>query len=417
MKYLVNKKKFAKLLRDRPALVRTVVAPTEDFALACFHLEKDERTWRAKFEEIYMELPIELKTLAVTRAILKTDNGISISNIPRNILLKFTATDRLRLLGKGVRVIEELPNPTYTEWLFALSNGYTNLENVPENIWTEETALVAIKLGFQHHESFLFNFPDRLWNQAFAIKAVATNTAVLNVVPTHLINNDVLNACLERDLKGIKIPESAWDQDTAERAVATYSTNIQFIPEQYVTEKVNLIAATKGVFFGYLTIKTYPVLVAFVANNTFLSSERDKLIKIVRKLNKETFILDVLKTQEDRSTCLFDLGLEITEALWLKMLKFDPELIKKIPRCDQTPDMVDVFLNSATAEEIDRYVENLNLGKVKAHHAPLLIGCENVLIQEIRNKFLKANEVHTETDELIEVDMAPSEYAKIKKIV
>jgi hypothetical protein len=419
MKYLVNKKKFAKLLRDRPTLVRTIVTPTEDFALTCFQLEKDERSWGAKFEEIYIELPKELKTLAVTRKFIKIARHISSSNIPQDILLKLTKRDRLLLLENDHQNINELPNPTYEEWLNVLSNGYRNYENVPVDMWTEELALEAAKQGTQYSSNcFSFKFPDRLWNQAFAIKMVTAHTDMLDIVPTHLINNEVLRICLVRDLNDLEIPESAWDQSTADMAVELKSYNIQYIPKQYITERVNIVAASKGIRYEYLTFKTYPVLVAFVANNTIHSSEREEVIKAVHKIkDKETFIMDVLKAQDERETCLFNLDLEINEDLWLKIIKISPELIEEIQRCDQTPAMVDTFLNAATSADIDKHAEHINLGKIKDFHAPLLIGCENVLIQEIRNKFLKAGEVHTETDEFIEVDMAPSEYAKIKRIV
>jgi hypothetical protein len=419
MKYLVNKKKFAKLLRDRPVLIRTMVTPTEDFAMACFHLEKDDRAWGAKFEEIYMELPVELKTLAVTRKYIKVARSITLSNIPKDILLQLSKKDRHSILEQSHRHIEDLPNTSYGEWLFVLSNGYRNHVNIPADMWTEELALEVAKQGaINYNGHFESKFPDHLWNQDFAVKVVTAHVDTLDVVPPHLINNEVLRICLVRALDGIKIPESAWDQATAEAAVEKQPSNIQFIPKQYINEKINIDAATRGISYDFLTIKTYPVLVAYVANNISYNAEKNGLAQAVRKIkDKETFILDVLKAKKERSTGLLDLGLQLTEDLWLKMLKIDPELIKKIPRCDQTPDMVDTFLNSATAEVIDRNAEHVNIGKVKAHHAPLLIGCENVLIQEIRNKFLKANEIHTETDEFIEVDMAPSEYAKIKRLV
>jgi hypothetical protein len=76
-----------------------------------------------------------------------------------------------------------------------------------------------------------------------------------------------------------------------------------------------------------------------------------------------------------------------------------------------------MFLNTATAEQIDKCAESINLGKIKAQHAPLLIECENALMVEIRNKFFKASALNTVSGNLIEVDMAPSEFAKIKKLV
>ena len=420
MKYLVDKKKFVKLLRERPALARTIVTPTENFALSCFHLEKDERAWGAKFEEIYIELPKELKTLAVTRKFIKTARGLTVSNIPKDILLKLSKQDRLKTLEHSHRNIEDLPNPTYEEWLYVISNGYRNHENIPADMWTEELALEVAKQGAVNYNGhFESKFPDHLWNQDFAVKVVTAHVDTLDVVPSHLINNEVLRICLERDLSDIKIPESAWDQATAESAATLNSYNIQFIPEQYITEKVNILAATKGISYSFLTIKTYPVLVAYVANNTNGGEEKEKVIKDVHKIkDKEAFILDVLKARsDDKETCLFNLGLEISEDLWLKIIKVDPELIRSINRCDQTPEMVDAFLGMATPKVIDKCAESINLGKIKAQHAPFLIECENVLIQEIRNKFLKAGEVHTETNETIEVDMAPSEYAKIKGIL
>lgn len=419
MKYLVNKKKFAKLLRERPALARTIVTPTENFALSCFHLEKDERAWGAKFEELYIELPKKLKTLAVTRKFIKAARALTVSNIPRDILLKLSKQERLQILEHSNRNIEDLPNPTYEEWLYVISNGYRNHENIPADMWTEELALEVAKQGAVNYNGhFESKFPDHLWNQNFAIKVVTAHVDTLDVVPTHLINNEVLRICLGRDLGDIKIPESAWDQSTAENAMELHPNNIQYIPKQYITEKVNIIAATKGISYEFLTIKTYPVLVAYVANNMNGSTERDEVIEAVHKIkDKETFILDVLKAEACSSALIFNLGLEIPEDLWLKIIKASPERIEKIQRCDQTTAMVDAFLGTATSEVIDKCAESINLGKIKAHHAPFLIGCENVLIQEIRNKFLKAGEVHTETNETIEVDMAPSEYAKIKGIL
>ncbi|MCX5884343.1 MAG: hypothetical protein NT096_00260 [Proteobacteria bacterium] len=412
MKYLVDKKKFTLLLRARPALLRTVVNLTEEFCKTCFYKEKDERCWSAKFSEIYLEIPSELKTLAVTREYLKT-NYSELSIIPLDILTKFTKHERHKCLENNIHNIEILPNPTYEEWLLVLSHSYHEYKNIPMDMWTQEMALEVAR--HNGDRGFDFEFPEALWDQAFAIQMVTASSSMLNVVPTDLINNEVLQHCLNRDLDKLEIPESAWDQATVEKAVELLSYNIQYVPKQYITEKINLIAASKGISFSLLTIKTYPILVAYVANNN-CDGNKDSIIKAVNKIkDKETFILDVLKTQEDnRPTGIFNLDFEISEELWLKILKNEPSWIIKIDRCNQTPAMVDAFLNSASADQIDRYALSINLGKIKAHHAPLLIGCENNLIQEIRNKFLKANAVNTVTDTLMEIDLAPSEYAKIK---
>jgi hypothetical protein len=420
MKYLVDKSKFAKFLHSRPAMIKTVVNLTEEFCKDCLNKAKIDgeknHYFRGNFSEVYASIPPEFRTLAVTREYLKssTHYGFDPSEIPTEIRAKLSTADRAKILENAHRNIEFLPKPTYDEWLSVLKEGYRNYENVPKEMWTRDTALAVAEKdsGFSNG----FKFPKALWTQGLAIDMVQVESNMIHAVPSRLINNEVLRLCLARDLTEIKIPEASWDQATAEEAAEKHAENISIIPPQYITEKVNIIAARHGVSFDALTIKTYPVLVAFVANSTYHGDEVVEVVKQVK--DKEQFILDVLDAREDGMyTSIYHIGLSISEDLWIRMIKNHPTCIKHIERINQTPAMVDTFLNTATAVQIDKCAEYINLGKIKAQHAPLLIECVNVLMVEIRNKFFKASALNTVSGNLIEVEMAPSEFAKIKSLV
>lgn len=422
MKYLVDKNKLAKFLHSRPTLIKTIVNLTEDFCKDCLNIEKlkekKDDYFRGDFSGLYASIPTEFKTLEVTREYLNSSSSSYGFDpmIPPEILIKLSKADRAKILGKASRNIVALPNPTYEEWLFVLNDGFKDFEAVPKNMWTRDTMLAVARHFNGYSTGIGFKFPNTAWTQELAIDMVREESLMLDAVPTHLINNDVLRLCLARDLDEIKIPESAWDQATAEAAAEKHAENIRIIPPQYITEKINIIAAKRGVSFDYLTIKTYPVLVASVANSAY---QGDEIVEAVNQVkDKEQFILDVLDAHETgNGSSIYDIGLNMPESLWLRMIKGHPICIKKIDRCNQTPAMVDMFLNIATAEQIDECAEYINLGKIKAQHAPLLIECENALMVEIRNKFFKASALNTVSGNLIEVDMAPSEFAKIKKLV
>jgi hypothetical protein len=339
---------------------------------------------------------------------------LDLIKFPTPLLNALNKKDRLGIIELSCEAIESLPNTTKEEWLFAVKKGYQMCEKIPDEMWSEEMCLaMAHKDHYQLPE-----IPERFKTPEMALKLVSVNPKMISIVPSDLITNEILRKCASVSLASETIPtipESAWDMETAELAVADVPWNIQSVPKKFATEELCLKVA-KFVHIKALPVQSYPVLVAYVSSHENPCEETVELVQKIK--DKETFILDVLKAIEnDKDTLIYKLGIPMSEGLWLKILKVHPTHIRNIERCNQTPAMVDIVLNTATTLELDRLADVINLGKIKAHHAPLLIGCENSTLAEMRNKFFKANATNVVTDSLMEIDIAPSEYAKIKGIV
>jgi hypothetical protein len=428
MKYSVDKEKFFALLRIRPALVKTVVNLTEEDCIDFFTQNYNSVSYGLSgiCINFYLNLPQALQTLAVTRKYIRAvkEGRFDLGPVPKEVLAQFTKNDRKICIKAMPESVEELPNVTAEEWLLAVSEGYSNFETIPEKLITADMVIAALR----NDEDFNSNLPARLWSNEFALELVRVSPSAICMIPKDLITNEILKLCLAKINDEIKIPDSAWDQATAEAAVVIEDceNNIELIPKQFKTEQVNILAARNHANFKDLNVKTYPVIVAHTTygNNSYWSGHDENSYKRIRKIikGKETqFIWDVL--QEANIDCasvandllLFKIGLTISNDLWLEILKKYPGCIARIPKSDQTPEMVDAFLSAASPELIDKYSEIINLMRVREHHAPLLMGCKKAVWQEIRNKYFLAGSVHAPAKGMLEIDMAPTMYAKIRK--
>ena len=433
MKYQVDKERLIQLIYSRPSFLKAITNLTEDFCIALF---KNANENTSNISDIYGAIPYRVKTLKVTQAYIHIPINrnhwrgccFDINLIPNEHLAKLSAKDRHYIITRhDCNHIEKLPIPTKAEWVLAITNDYDNFEKVPAEVWTQDLVLSIIKKAKEDSHINLsecnFDFP-RIWTSDFARLAVSHNPEALYCLPKRFITGEILAiafASKGMDLEGADIPEEVWNQTLADQAVQNIGKNISFIPPNYLTPDNKKEAARQGYFLETLD-ESYPLLVAYTACNSIgLMNKRIKEL-ICKLKDKEAFILDVVMetVESDRGFQCMDnfkeMQLPISSDLWVKILKLMPSALRKSDKSDQTDAMIDAFLSAATPEVIDYCATYINLGKIRAHHAPLLIGCKHVIIQEAIKKHLK-NESNPATEDTIEINLAPSEYAKVKGLL
>jgi len=411
MKYPVKKEKIICLLNNRPALVKNIPNLTEDFCIEA--IESIRSRALVKFYEC---LPIEMKTLKVSKAYV---NRNQIEGVPDAIKKLFPEKLRkyiIKNVAWSGRAIESLPEPTSSEWLIAIKSGYNNIEKIPKELYSQEFILTLIKQGKVSMRG-IKEIAEPFWTPDFALACIKEDVEAIKILPTHLITGQIFDIAVQViDLSEIKIPENIWNQDRANEAVESDAYNIRYLPKQYITESLCERAAEKGAAFEGLPFKTYPVLVAFVTSISKYYSYKEELKEKIKKLapDYDQFILDVTQKAKTPQAILY-LDYLIKDDLWPKILKIAPESIKLIEKENQTEDMISAFFSVATPEIIDANAPALNLGKIKATHAPLLISCNHPIILGIVDKYFKGQPEAIEG--AMEICLSPAEYTKLKYLL
>jgi hypothetical protein len=415
MKYQVDREKLVSFIHNRPAMVKNVTNVTEEFALGLFK----ENDYNNKATEIYGYLPEAIKTLKITRKFIKTASSyrFHINDIPDEIKKQLTKNDREDMLNKRVDTILDLPNPTVDEWTHALQGGFSDLNKIPRDIWTKEMVFAYIDKSYSDLED-IKDIAMPLWTEDLALKCAKVEAQTLDILPPSMLTKWVVEAalfkqggyCLDDCYKNI--PDESWDEELVAKAVESTPYNIKYVPARFITEEL-CVAAARDVRFDELPIQTYPVLVAYAAGDPGLGEEAvKKFRKAAKSYDPYKFIMDVIAAEGNIKTLLC-LGYKIDEDTWLKILDINPAYIQDIEKANQTDAIIDKFFSLANAKLIDEKANAINLIKIKAHHAPMLINCENRLMIEIMNKYLKGDQTD-KTEDTIEIDVPPSEYAKIK---
>jgi hypothetical protein len=412
MKYQVDIDKMANFLRNRPAMVKVLTNLTEGFVLKVLSKEFHRRQ---KTVDFYRALPIELKTLEVTRMYIASCSSwcLDYSVIPQAIREQLTSDDRKAMLEKKTSIIDELNDATPTEWEHALEHGYRNYHHIPKNLWTKKLILLVAKENSYDFDLDLAQMPIT-WDETFAEALVDVNHKALKEIPVHVISNRVFKKACRQNLSGIQIPTDAWDGDCIKEALECQASNIKYIPNHLITKEIVFKCAEEGVWED-LPYRDYDVLVHYISGNPHSWNNPKGLMEMLSKVNPKKFISDAIKLGADPST-IKSFGFTITEDLWQTIIEINPRHLKEIPKADQSEAIIETFFSNAGYEIIDDLQNHINLGKIKAHHAPLLVNCRSGLITEIRNKFMKGDQ-EKGGDNTIEIDVSPSEFAKIKGLL
>ena len=417
MKYQVNRKKLISFLHERPAMIKMVTKVTEELAQ---DILKGLSNYSSRPADFYRNLPAELKTMRMARTYMgQTANyRFDIDALTEENKKELTKAERKKLLGNNNGIITALPDPTPAEWLLAIVGGFNDLAQIPKDVWSKRHALAYIKKRYGAIDGEFLQIIFPYWDREFALNVVEANKEMLEHVPTYLLTNEVLKAAVQSHIdldfrsSSFKIPDEAWDQEAADLACQCIS-NIRIVPRQFRTEELCIEAASRGIYED-LPFHTLPVLMAYAkeVRNNF-----DKGLKVlgINKLveDRVQFALDIFKA--DGSLASFKHFVTVDEAMWLQILEINPGMIKEIEKASQTDAIIDKFFSVATPDVIDSHAKSINLTKVKSHHAPFLINCQNSLLVEVMNKFLRGDQESTQSTELIEIDLAPSEFSKIKR--
>jgi hypothetical protein len=426
MKYNVNKDNYASLLWNRPTLIKKITSLDED--TAAFFVKAARRC----YEYLPYELQASVKVVrvyidSVTPEKTNYSSGVNLELIPQHALEQLDTKERIVLIrnSNNGAMINNFREPCYKEWLEAVKVGFDPM-SVPEKFHNRKTLYVAA--AYNYKSGYLlpnFIIPGVFWENdsetasKSLIEMIQVCPQMIDCIPPQRITNaHLVTAFQTKDYslgfnedRWLEIPLCSWNHATVQMALTTDATSIRIVPERYLTEADAIkCAKNKNVSEENIptSLHTRRVLVSLAATNkNFPVSSYGGLPADL------SFQLDVIKEGGfDSATALYEY---IERNNYTKILNICPEFIQLIPKLEQTEAVIDVILG-APAEVIDKIAENINLGKIKKHRAPLLIGCENPIIISTIEKKLKGvhKGIKRKTPHSVEIDMAPGDYACIR---
>ena len=428
MKYTVDNEMVLSVLGQRPALITSVLNPPESFLKSAV-----ERNYK-----IIDYLTTAQKTDGVYVAFLDAHSWATyaIDKVPTGVLIRLTPKMRLAKIKEHSHLIEWLPQTTVDEWRMAVQSGWAHqkyMEMMPKEALESEDIFFGL---CKNSPCNIKAIPECFCTSDMAKKIVAHEWMMIDNLPINLIDNAVLRLALEGSQKEQhpqyvsvgdpltyneetwlgKLP--IWDAYTIDLAVRTSSgRNITDLPRKLVTEELCIYAATEGIDYYDLPIKNRTVLLHAVAHYAMASWKPITFTEPAMEdpeFQTEALILGGAKAVNN----IMASGYKISDKVWENALRGNADLIKEIPRTEQTNEMVDALIMTANQEQIDKLSEHINLGKIKAQHAPLLIGCESPRIMGTIEKFLSPEDkkrMHGKAnDNQIELDMSPGDFAKIR---
>jgi len=445
MKYTVDYKKFAQALSNRPSLIKKVTVMTVEAATLFVGSNR----------LCYPLLPREFKSdINVVRAYIGdlTKKGIyqnvrdfDFSGIPFSVLKELNEEDRKMLIGFKSSIISSLHSPSKSEYYLAVRKGY-DTKKVPEeyykdiNFWS-----CAASYYRQTCYASTFKISEVFWEENDNAEKIISQFLEeyperIDSIPSNRVTRDNLFTAFKSTISKEKeldlsseegIPDSSWDETIKDMALLNCYRNIRCIPIDLLSEKDALNAIERGAELYCIPdeLNTRNVRVhsmAYIVNYNKYPFPRsldefngDK--KLFKNLQSINFQLDVLKRAPsfNVSNSTEKMMNFIEEKNYLKILKVNPTFLKFIPKLEQTDEQIDVFFSYATSAQIDAVSEYINMGKIKDKHSPILIGCESSLIVTAVAKRLKKSvkleqgEVRSLSSQSIEIEVPPTEYAKI----
>jgi len=422
MKYSVDRGRFFKLLKNRPAMIRTVHGLDEALAI-----EAVEESY-----DVYYYLPDNLKTLKVSMALLNKEHlyGVKLEGIPQSVRDVLPIPFLKKFMKKWSDSAPYFPNMPYGCWLAAVENGFNDFNKIPDSALTEELVLAAVKHAVSNSYKSTFEVPEKVWTEGLCDKAIGIYPEMFNQIPMRMRTKHALGLALNHPNSSVfiaetEIPDESWDEGLALKAVQVEFNNIKAVPRKLVTKEMCLIAARKGLGISQLPVKDFDVYSACLAHGDFRYG--DDINKKIPHLNDPKFQMAVCKENGAKGLeNLKELGGVIKESTWVEMLKENPSVLRAVEKTTQTDEMIDAFFSSASTEIIDNLANCINLSKIHKEHVPMLIGCENDTLKVLINRKMKGppkREKLSEsgvpieivpTEDTLVLDIAPGEYEAIK---
>jgi len=451
MKYNVDKKKFAKLLINRPTVIKKVSSLDEDMAA---YLIEASPTCYQHLGSAVLRASIKVVRAYIKRLWQEADpynsslhHHIDIRLIPRDTLRRLEMKERKMLLKRKTHAMVDIMRSylTYDEWLYAVENGQT-IRDVPEEYWKRTTLWRAYAKQIKGADSGKKHvlLPDVYWEKdsqkasESLVDMVRDCPFFVTVIPPKRVTKEHLMATFQsgkeihlgEDYRDI--PTSSWDRGVAVLAINSDRRNIDIIPTNLLTEDDALRTAQESLC-GFIPEKllTRKVKISIAAHKHMeYSSGKDSDYRRsdaehFPELNDVSFQLAVvsLENKHGPQRGVRNIQEFVTPANRTLILEANPYFMQFIPKLEQTDEIINIFLSKATPKVLDDMAEYINMGKIKKSHAPLLIGCTNNLILSTAEKKLKRTRrtknatEHIETKKntnTVEITVAPVEFAKIR---
>jgi hypothetical protein len=409
MRYQFSINNMRKLFQQRPALIRDIVNLTPEQAITLIGYN----------DECYAYFPDHIKSdLTVCLVYLcKRRSGSCGGEVPEEVFAKFTMEQRAELISKRPAHISRLPNPTKAEYITAISAGNYAQCTDPDLI-LEEGVLEAYvaRSGYIPAELYERVSTERL------TQIVKDHPSIFCNIPVPWITPEILKMAVENSVPGFSLqhglPDSVWTRDLVKMALEKNTSYPTYLPKCFLDEELCILYArlSGNTNIDELPVHTKPVLIEWVKHHGYGGHD-------IPEMKDEAFLKELVDISEGTCTHLINASFIKPELspLFLYVLSKYPGNINRIPRADQTDEMIDVIVENASAEQIDGIVGVLNLSKIKKKHAPFLINCKNpVLISLVERKFRghrqQAPVVQSgDQENALEINLSPGEYNELKK--
>jgi hypothetical protein len=413
MKYTLSKDRARKFIEKRPSLINAIEGLTEKLVLGLFR--NHDLT-----EDIYEKLPVELRTLEVSRLYLKQMEknrwGFNFELIPVEVVKQFTAVDRALVLTKGTDECRlALPDVTSAEWCTVFKvdgRSFSAFEEIPKDSWTREMIIALLESGFsgcsgysnegKSPDRILADAVDHLFDQDFALE-VAGKQNSLYLIPKRFLTSEIMKRALsvicssgsQFNLDNMStegdIPETAWTPDVADLAMTVGSHNYQHIPERLLTSAHRVKAAGDG-YFEKEWADDYQALITFLSDHRIRDNCKEKIQKVIKSQGLRV-MMDALKIEGCDVKRLFnnlqECNVHPDMNAFIEAVRINPEFIKIIPKPEQTNELIDALITSASAEKVDELADWIDLRRIRSTNALVLIGCKHHAIVRVVESIMK----------------------------
>lgn len=389
---LLDKEMIIKVLMQRPAFIKNMKRPDDEFLARCImantkvndHIDK---TW--------LTLPVlqNMIPLFIKSRWHRTDY---LEEFPEEVRAALSEKEINKLCDKEIDYVIHFPNAPYRLWLKRVkAMNWLDFDKIPVQHRTEN---LLTEYFIAHHGSSE-DIPIELFTDKLIDRILDKNPDMINDIPEQFVTQTRLERAF-RTLSTIsldkELPEVAWNQTNADLVMGNCE-NFQYIPNQYKNKDMCLKAVeSDGNNLDYVPknfVDEGILLMALTSTGTFNENN------VPKRLLTKSLLMKL--AQKDRERCkdpkdkpngvksyltlTGKIAKDLDEDVWVKILKIIPVAIRLIDKPAQTDAIINAFIENASIEVIDYIVSHqlINLTKLKKEHTPLLLASTVPALQDL----------------------------------
>ena len=391
--FQITREEFITKTLNRPALVKTLTNPDDATLIAII------RENSIAFD--YLTEAQKTNTVCdfwITNYLKQTNHWNNVGTLPQAYLDTMADVTKLKLIEARTENVYYL-NCSLPIWIETAKNSSFHMrDNIPAHVKASDDFVVAY-LSAQTYGARAQNFDESRWNTSLVYRAVQVSPGTINHLPPHFITRSIVDEAVKAGLKqtqslelGGLLPLSVWNENQAQLAedlVTIEQDNIKYIPEQYRSSKVCIIAThsnEKALKYVPKALLTTEMLLLVLPDQAGIHRASTKILEFYPKrlLNDPEFLfaaaqIGVSDTQRFSiptalNTLIATFRIQPSHTTWLKLLQNCPQAIKLVEKTNQTSEMIDCLIQHATPEALSNVAPWLNRTKITKDKVVLLIG-------------------------------------------